>query len=96
VSLVLHSWPDSRALRILRTIAAASGSGARLLLIEFVVPPGDTPHMSKMIDLTMLAMAGGQERTEPEWRELLTAAGFTGIAVRQTGTPYSVIQTAVP
>jgi hypothetical protein len=96
LSLVLHSWPDSRALRILRNIAAASGSGARLLLIEFVVPPGDTPHMSKMIDLTMLAMAGGKERTEPEWRELLTAAGFTGIAVRQTGTAFSVIQAAAP
>jgi hypothetical protein len=66
------------------------------LIIEFVVPPGDTPHLSKMIDLTMLAMAGGKERTEPEWRELLTAAGFTSIAVRQTGTPYSVIHAAVP
>jgi hypothetical protein len=93
---VLHSWPDSRALRILRNIAAASPGGARLLLIEFVVPPGDTPHMSKMIDLTMLAMAEGKERTEPEWRDLLTAAGFTGIVVRQTGTPYSVIQAAAP
>jgi hypothetical protein len=93
---VLPRWPDSRALLILRNIAAASGSGAQLLLIEFVVPPGDTPHMSKMIDLTMLAMAGGKERTEPEWRELLTTAGFTGIAVRQTGTPYSVIHATAP
>jgi hypothetical protein len=49
-----------------------------------------------MIDLTMLAMVGGKERTEPEWRELLAAAGFTGIAVSQTGTPYSVIQAAAP
>ena len=71
------------------------GSGARLLLLEFVVPPGDAPHMSKISDLNMLAMMGGKERTEPEWRELLTAAGFTGIAIRQTGTPFSVIQATV-
>ena len=96
LSLVLHDWPDPQALRILRNIAAASGSGARLLIIESVVPPGDTPHMSKMIDLTMLAMVGGKERTEPEWRKLLTTAGFTRIAVRQTGTPYSVIHAAAP
>jgi hypothetical protein len=90
LSLVLHDWPDPQALR---NIAAAGGSGARLLIIELVVPAGDTPHLAKMIDLTMLAMAGGKERTEPEWRELLTAVGFTGIAVRQTGTP---TQSATP
>jgi hypothetical protein len=44
----------------------------------------------------MLAMAGGKERTETEWRELLTAAGFTSFVVRQTGTPYSVIRAAAP
>jgi O-methyltransferase domain/Dimerisation domain len=96
LSLVLHDWPDPQALRILRNIAAASSSGARLLIIELVVPPGDTPHLSKMVDLTMLAMVGGKERSEPEWRELLTAAGFTGIAVRHTGTPYSVIHAVAP
>ena len=95
LSIVLHDWSDEQALRILRNIAAAA-SGARLLIIEFVVPPGDTPHISKTIDLTMLAMVGGKERTEPEWREMLTAAGFTGIAMRQTGTPYSVIHAAAP
>jgi hypothetical protein len=85
LSLVLHDWPDPQARCILRNVAAASVRGARLLIIEFVVPPGDTLHLSKMVDVTILAMAGGNERTEPEWRELLTAAGFTGIAVRHTG-----------
>jgi O-methyltransferase domain/Dimerisation domain len=92
LSLVLHDWPDDQARRILANITAAGGSGARLLLLEFVVPPGDSPHMSKISDLNMLAIMGGQERTETEWRELLTAAGFTGIGIRQTGTPFSVIQ----
>ena len=76
-------------------VTPAGGGGARLLMIEFVVPPGDTPHLSKMSDLNMLAMLDGQERTETEWRELLTAAGFTGIEIHQTGTPLSVIQATV-
>jgi hypothetical protein len=59
------------------------------------MPPGDTPHMSKISDLNMLAMVGGKERTEAEWRELLTAAGFTGIGIHNTDTPFSVIQATV-
>jgi O-methyltransferase domain/Dimerisation domain len=92
VSVVLHNWPDQQAQHILANIATAGGSGARLLMIEFVVPPGDTPHLSKMSDLNMLVMLDGKERTETEWRELLTAADFTGIEIHQTGTPLSVIQ----
>ena len=61
-------------------------------MLDFVVPPGDAPHMSKISDLNMLAMMGGKERTEPEWRELLDGTGFTGIEIRQTSTPFSVIQ----
>lgn len=76
-------------------VTPAGGGGARLLMIEFVVPPGDTPHLSKMSDLNMLAMLDGKERTETEWRELLTAVGFTGIEIHQTGTPLSVIQATV-
>ena len=91
VSLVLHDWPDRQAQRILANIAAAS-RGARLLVLDFVVPPGDAPHMSKISDLNMLAMMGGKERTGPEWRDLLEGTGFTGIEIRQTGTPFSVIQ----
>ena len=92
---VLHNWPDQQAQRIVANIAAAGGSGARLLMIEFVVPPGDTAHLSKMSDLSMLAMLNGKERTETEWRKLLTAADLTGIEIHQTGTPLSVIQATV-
>jgi hypothetical protein len=91
LSVVLHDWPDQQALSILRNTADAGGSGARLLLIEFVVPTGDTPHLSKLFDLTMLGMQPGRERTEPEWRALLAEAGFTGVRIRHTGSPMSVI-----
>jgi len=59
------------------------------------VPPGDAPHMAKISDLNMLAMMGGQERTKAEWRELLTEAGYAAIAIRPTGTPFSVIEATV-
>jgi hypothetical protein len=59
-------------------------------MIEFVVPP-DTPHLSK----NMLAILVGKERAEAEWRELLTAADFTGVEIHQTGAPLSVIQATV-
>ena len=96
LSLVLHNLPDDQARRILANIAAAGGSSARLLVLDFVIPAGDTPHLAKISDLNMLAMTGGKERTETEWRELLTAAGFTGIGIRQTGTPFSIIHAAAP
>src|SRR6266851_615910 len=48
--------------------------------------------LAKISDLSMLAMMGGKERAESEWRELLTTAGFAGIEVRPTGTPFAVIQ----
>jgi hypothetical protein len=94
-SLVLHDWPDQQAQRILANIAEAGGSGARLVVLDFVVPPGNAPHMAKISDLNMLAMMGGKERTGTEWHKLLTAAGFTGIGIRQTDTPFSVIQATV-
>jgi hypothetical protein len=95
LSLVLHDWPDQQAARILANTAAAGGSGARLLVLDFVMPPGDMPHLSKISDLNMLTMMGGKERTGPEWRELLEGARFTGIQIHQTGTPFSVIQATV-
>ena len=59
------------------------------------MPPGDAPHLAKISDLNMLAMMGGQERTEAEWREFLTVSGYAGIAIRPTGTPFSVIEATV-
>jgi hypothetical protein len=95
LSMVLHDWADDQSLRILRNVAAAGGPGAQLRLLEFVVPSGDAPHISKMIDLTMLGMLSGRERTESEFRHLLGEAGFTDVEVIETGTPLSVLRAQV-
>jgi len=90
-SLILHDWDDDAARTILRNISAAAEPGARVHMVEFVVPPGDTPHMSKMIDLTMLGMLTGRERSEGEFRSLIESAGLRFDGVRSTPTPISVL-----
>lgn len=89
---MLHDWDDASCGRILAAVRAAAAPGARLLVIETVVPTDDQPHLSKAIDLTMLGMVTGKERTEPEFRELLGAAGFTLDRVLATPSPYSVLE----
>jgi DNA-binding Lrp family transcriptional regulator len=76
LSTILHDWDDERAAAILQTIRAAAPSGARLVLIEAVIQPGNDPDGSKWLDLLMLALFGGRERDEAQWRELLDGAGF--------------------
>jgi hypothetical protein len=68
---------------------------SRLLIIEMVLPTGDTPHLGKILDVIMLALTGGQERTEAEYRALLEKAGFRLKRVVPTQSAVSVIE-AVP
>ena len=76
LSGILHDWDDERAGAILSTIRAAAPAGARVLVTETVIPPGNEPNGAKWLDLLMLVLAGGRERTEPEWRGLLERAGL--------------------
>jgi hypothetical protein len=80
LSGILHDWNDERAAAILSTIRASAPQGARLLLIESIVPAGNEPQGSKWLDLLMLVL-GGRERTEADWRELVDAAGFAAESV---------------
>src|SRR5262245_14813927 len=73
---VLHNWDDAAALRILRTCRQAMAQQARLLVVERVIPPGNTSDEAKLFDINMLVVAGGQERTEREYDALFQAAGF--------------------
>jgi hypothetical protein len=74
---ILHDWDDERSIRILRSCRQAMGEQARLLIVEVVLPDRTPPRpMGAAIDVHMLALTGGQERTESEYRALLAAAGF--------------------
>jgi hypothetical protein len=76
LSTILHDWGDEPATAILQTIRAAAPAESRLLVLDAVVPPGNEPGGNKWLDLLMLALVGGKERTEAQWRELLAAGGF--------------------
>ncbi|GAB3839539.1 methyltransferase [Kribbella italica] len=70
----LHNFTDDQATQILR---ATRQGGAPVLIAETMIPPGNTAHYSKFDDIEMLVIAGGADRTEQEWSDLVTAAGFT-------------------
>ncbi|UOE21938.1 methyltransferase [Thermobifida halotolerans] len=78
---ILHDWDDDRAVRILRRCAEAMTPDSRLLILEQVVPEGPQPHPAKMLDLHMLVLLGGRERTESEWGRLLERGGFRVAAI---------------
>lgn len=94
---IIHDWVEDRALTILRNCrnALQGKPNGKLILLEFVVPPGNTPHLSKVIDIEMLYFPGGRERTEEEYAELLGKAGLRMTRVVPTKSPYSVIEAEV-
>lgn len=91
-SRVLHDWPEDKARTLLTNARKAIPRGGVLLLWEAVVPEGPEPSLTKDIDLTMLFLLGGAERTEAEWRALLKATGFALKKVTKTGGMFDLIE----
>jgi hypothetical protein len=89
---IIHDWDDERSGVILRNCRHAIGESGKLLLIESVIPPGNEPSQGKLLDLVMMVMPGGMERTEEEYRRLLAEAGFRLSGIHHTATPVSVIE----
>ncbi|AHH20690.1 O-methyltransferase [Nocardia nova SH22a] len=89
---IVHDWPDERAEAILRTVRAAMGDSARLIIVEIVLPQGNRPHPGKYIDLEMLINSGGRERTAADYRKLLARSGFAVERIVETISPESVIE----
>jgi len=73
---ILHDWDDRDALRILHAVRAAMAPDGRLLLIEALIPPGNRYDVGKLLDLNSFVLAGGQDRSEQQFDDLLGAAGF--------------------
>ena len=90
---ILHDWSDEKSTAILRAVHDAMPAHAKLALFEAVVPLDDATALSaRMMDLNMMVMCGGKERTEAEWRALLGANGFNVDRIVPTPTPYFVIE----
>ncbi|MFI5717940.1 methyltransferase [Nocardia sp. NPDC051750] len=92
MAAILHDWDDAACVRILNSIKSAAAPGARVVLIEGIVPPGDEPHATKLIDLTMLGVNTGKERSAAEFTELLASAGLTLDRIVPTPEQYSFIE----
>ena len=92
LSHIIHDWTEDQCLTILGNCKRAMNPGSRLLIIEMVLPTGDTPHPGKMLDMMMLVGPGGQERTEQEYAALLKKAGFLLTRVVPTESPVSVVE----
>lgn len=89
---IIHDWDDDRCITILKNIHAAMNGDGRVLIVETVVPEGNEPHYSKLLDLEMLISPGGAERTAAEYRELLARAGFELTRIVPTKSPFSIIE----
>ena len=95
LSHVIHDWSEEQCLTILGNCRRAMNPASRLLIIEMVLPPGDTPHPGKLLDMMMLVGPGGQERTEQEYCDLLAKAGLRLTRVVPTESPVSVVEARV-
>ena len=92
---IIHDWNDALSETILKNCHRVMAGKGKLLLVEMVIPPGNDPEFGKWLDIAMLVVTGGCERTEGEYRDLLAAAGFRLTRIVPTQSPVSVIE-AVP
>ena len=89
---IIHDWGDDQALAILKALREVAPSQAKLLLIETVVLETPGPHWSKTLNVHMLAMLGGRQRTLKEYESLLQNAGFSFQREVDTGAGISIIE----
>lgn len=94
---ILHDWDNEPALKILGNCRRALEKRPEgvLLIVDSVVPQTPEPHTGKWLDLEMLLMPGGRERTEPEWHDLLNQAGFEITRIIPMKAAESVIEARV-
>jgi SAM-dependent methyltransferase len=93
LKMILHDWNDVKSVEILKNIARSLKPGGKVLVMESVIPPGNEPHPGKFMDINMLAMTGGRERTEAEFADLFDKAGLKPGKVVHTHSPlFSVVE----
>lgn len=89
---IIHDWEDEKLITILRNCHRAMPAHGRLLVVESVIPPGNEPFNGKFLDLVMLLIPGGKERTAEEYKTLFAQAGFNLSRIVPTGSEVSVIE----
>ncbi|MEX0684109.1 MAG: methyltransferase [Dehalococcoidia bacterium] len=93
---IIHDWPDQESAEILRVCRKSMGTGSRLLVIDRVIGDPNMGPATKFLDLNMLALPGGRERTEDEFRQLFDASGFRLTRVVPLGSDEASVVEGVP
>jgi predicted transcriptional regulator len=89
---IVHNWDDEQSVRILGNCRRAMSRGGKVLLVDAIIPEDDRPHQSTAMDLMMLSIRTGQERTTAELRGLFQAAGLDLVRVIPTSTVMSIAE----
>jgi hypothetical protein len=90
---IVHDWADPQAAAILAAVARAGrSSGATVLIVETVMPDDSQPHWAKTLDVLMLAVTGGRERTRAGYDRLLDTAGIDLVQTLPTATSFSIVE----
>ena len=98
---VLHDWADEQSRQILQQIRKAAPSTAKLLVVETVLPnesawaAGNGEHFGNHLDINMMVLTGGRERTTDEFAHLFADSGWQLTRVIPTSSPYSIVEAAV-
>lgn len=89
---IIHDWPDDVCIKILQYCRKGVNPGGKLLVADSVIQPGNDPSFGKILDIEMLLLPGGRERTEQQFRELFSAAGWRLSRVIHTPSPVSIVE----
>lgn len=90
---IVHDWGDTHCRTLLANCREAMPADGRVMIVESIIPPGNDPFPTKLLDLEMLVMCeGGKERTEREYRDLLASAGLALEAIHPTKGSLSVLE----
>ena len=91
---IIHDWDDDKATLILSNCrkALAGKPKAKVLVVDAIVPPANEPHFAKFLDLEMLVIPGGRERTEEEFRRLFANAELKLTRIIPTKSPVAIIE----
>ncbi len=89
---IIHDWDDEHAKQIFANCRKAIRPGGRLLVVDRVVRPPNQPDQAKLLDIEMMLLPGGLERSEPEWHSLFAMSGFRLERIIPMPAPQSILE----
>ncbi len=89
---IIHDWPDDICVKILQSCRKGVNAGGKLLVVDSVIKPGNDPDFGKLLDIEMLLLPGGRERTEQQFRDLFAASRWRLNRVISTHSPISIVE----